>query len=80
MTNRARTRRLHAPLARRSRLKHVCGWVLVGLGVGIMFAVTLTGYSDLPILPGRQDELYFIGGLFVAAAGTLRLGLFDRSP
>lgn len=79
MTGRARTRRLPALLARRSLLRRVSGWALVALGVAIMFAVTLTGYSDLRILPGRQDGLYFMGGVVVAAAGTWWLGLFDRN-
>lgn len=80
MRVRSSTRRVHAPRAGRSWLRRITGWVLVGLGVATMFAVTLTGYSDVPILPGRQDGLYFLGGVLVAAVGTWWLGLFDRSP
>jgi len=71
----------YTPPVPRKRLRpgwhRLAGWGQVVLGVALIVLNYAQDFGPV-LLPGGHNELYFLAGLVVAAAGTWWLGVFDR--
>lgn len=74
----ARTPSRPTPLPRRrSRANRNAGWLVVAVGVLVIALNYAMEVSDIVVLPGGHQELYFGGGVLLALAGLWFTGLGD---
>lgn len=62
---------------RRSRASRIAGWIAVALGVAIVALNYAMEVSDVVVLPGGHQELYFGFGVLLSLGGLWFTGLGD---
>lgn len=62
---------------RRSQMSRVVGWIAVALGIVIIALNYAMDVSDVVVLPGGHQELYFGLGVLLALGGLWFTGLGD---
>lgn len=74
----ARSQSRAAPLPRRrSKTSRIAGWVAVAVGILVIALNYAMEVSDVVVLPGGHQELYFGGGVLLALGGLWFTGLGD---
>lgn len=62
---------------RRSRQSRVAGWSAVAVGILVIVVNYAMEISDVVVLPGGHQELYFGAGVMLALVGLWFTGIAD---